>query len=389
MKKKLSFIIVFIFLLTSILLVIPIKDNLNELRINKEVEDDKPSQEELSEFYKLLEDDTYFYYNNLNDNDKEIYKTMYVSFMNFEETFYLDTTENALKEIFVAVLYDNPHIFWVKNNYSYTEYEKAIMFCPEYRHTVDQANEITNQLNDKIDEIISEVEFLPSEYEKELFIHDFVCENTEYDLNVEAFTDTAYEAILNGKAICEGYARAIQILLNAVDIDNYLIVGNAISNGKSEPHMWNVVNIDNFNYHLDATWNDSTDEDRITYFYFNVTDEYIMGDHMDLNIINNDCIHNGANYFVMENAYVSDYDGFNEHIKRSALTLKKGSNNLEFYFEDSKDFMESVNDIENDNNFFNFISTAVYQSGRNLNANEIEYYTYDTYNYLCITFKER
>lgn len=389
MKKKLSLIILFVIFFVSVALITPVKDNLNGLRINKEIEADKPSQEELSKFYELLDEDTYFYYNNLNDNDKEAYKTMYVSFMNFDESFYLDITENDLKEIFVAVLYDNPHIFWVKNNYTYTVYNNAIMFCPEYRHTTEEAELITSQLNEKIDEIVSKVELLSSEYDKELYIHDFVCENTKYDLNVGEFTDTAYEAILNGKAVCEGYSRAIQILLNAVDIDNYLIVGNGISDSKSEPHMWNIVNIDNANYHLDATWNDSGDEDRITYFYFNVTDEYILKDHTDLNIINNGCSYNTANYFVMENSYVSDYNGFNEHIKRSAVALENGSNIIDFYFENSMDYKQALNDIEHDNNFFRYISMAVYQSGRNLDANEIEYYTYDTYNYLCIIFKER
>ena len=62
---------------------------------------------------------------------------------------------------------------------------------------------------------------------------------------------------------------------------------------------------------------------------------------------------------------------------------------IEFYFNDSKDLEKALKDIEYDNNFFKYVSSTVYQSGRNLNANEIEYYTYDTYNYLCIVFKER
>lgn len=389
MKKKSGFLIALILLCVSVFLSIPLKNNISRLRLNREIEQDKPSQEELTEFYSYLEKDTYFYYNNLNDDEKDAYKTMYVALMDFEESFFLSATKSNLKDIFMAVLYDNPHIFWVKNNYIYTEYDNAIMFYPEYRHSADTAEKITNQLNKKIDEIISEVELLPSEYEKELYIHNYVCENTEYDLNSGRFTDTAYEAILNGKAVCEGYSRAIQMLLNAVDIDNYLIVGNGISDGRSEPHMWNIVNIDNANYHLDATWNDSGITDKISYFYFNVTDEYIMDDHTDLNITSNSCIYDTANYFVMENARVSKYNGFNYHIGRSAVTLKNGNNSVEFYFDNTDDFNQAVYDIETDNDFFKYISSTVYQSGRNLDAGEVEYYIIDKYNYLCIVFKER
>lgn len=387
MKKRSGFIIALVLLCVSLGLSACLNENLGEISINEAIEENKPSQEELSEFYSRLEDDTYFYYNNLNDDKKEAYITLYVSVMNFDESIYLDISEDSIEDVFTSVLFDNPHIFWVNNGYSYKEHDKGIIFSPEYRHTIEEADTITNELNKKIDEIVSEVELLSSEYEKELYIHDYVCENTAYDFDIGEFTDTAYEALLNGNAVCEGYSRAIQILLNAVDIDNYLIVGNGISEGKIEPHMWNVVNIDNANYHLDATWNDS--DEGITYFYFNVTDEYILKNHTDLNITNNGCGYNTANYFVMENLYVSDYNGFDEHTDRCALALKNGKNTIEFYFNDPDDFKEAINDIENGNDFFQFVSSTVYQSGRDLDLQEIEYYTYDTFNYLCIAFKER
>ncbi len=389
MKKKILYIFSIILCCVLVVSGSEIRSFVNEKRIDTRIKNEKPSHQEMEVFQKQIEEDTCYYYNKLNDKEKEAYMTMYISLMNFRESFYLDISKDNLKELFMAVLYDNAHIFWVKSTYTYTDYDDAVMFCPEYRHSVSEVEKLNIQLNNKIEEILSQVNLLPSEYEKELYIHNYVCENTEYVKDSESFTDTAYEALLNGIAVCEGYSRAIQILLDAADIDNYLIVGNGITDEKTEPHMWNIVKIDNINYHLDATWNDSSVTDMVSYFYFNVTDSFISKDHKDFNTSDTMCISDIANYFVMENAFVKSYNGFAEHVNRSASTLRKGNNRIEFYFTNPEDLDKAVKDIKSDNNFFNYISSAVYQSGRNLNSKEIEYYSVDKYNYLCIVLEER
>ncbi len=388
MKRKYSNIISVLLIFVIIISASPVKKLIDDFKINNKVEECRPSQQEIEMFNKQVEEDTCYYYNNLNNKEKEAYRTMYVSLMNFEESFYIDVALDDLKDLFMSVLYDNSHIFWVKSSFTYTEYDNAIMFTPEYRHTVSEAEKITKDLNKKIEEIIAPIKLLETDYKKELYIHNYVCENTDYIEKSDKYIDTAYEALLNGNALCEGYARAIQILLDAVDIDNYLIIGNGITEESVEPHMWNIVKIDGEYYHLDATWDDSSMTDMVLYFYFNVTDSFISEDHKDFNIEYTNCVSNSANYFVVENAVVESYNGFTEHIDRTADTLKKGKNNIEFYFKSSDDMLKAVRDISNDNNFFNYISSAIYKSGRNLNAKEIEYYTLDKYNYLCIVLEE-
>ena len=253
MKRKYSNIISLLLFCVIIISASPVKNLIDNININSKVEDSKPTQQEIEMFNRQVEEDTYYYYNNLNSKQKEAYRTMYISLINFDESFYIDVNVDDLKDLFMAVLYDNSHIFWVESSYTYTEYDNAIMFTPEYRHTPSEAEQITNNLNEKIEEILASVNLLNSEYEKELYIHNYVCENTEYVEKSDRFIDTAYEALLNGNALCEGYARAIQILLDAVDIDNYLIVGNGVTEGKVEAHMWNIVTLDNQNYLVDVT----------------------------------------------------------------------------------------------------------------------------------------
>lgn len=64
----------------------------------------------------------------------------------------------------------------------------------------------------------------------------------------------------SGKAgpVCEGYARAFQVLCNQLELPCVLVDGTAISylGDSPEEHMWNYVQIDGGWYAVDVTWND-------------------------------------------------------------------------------------------------------------------------------------
>ncbi len=386
MKKILIWVItlVLVFVLTG-----PIVESIETFIEQQKIEDSKPTQQEQTAFNNLLNKNTYYYYNNLNEYEKEAYVTMYSAFMSFEDSFVIEIDEENLKSVFTAVLYDNPHIFWVDNNYKYVENKKSILFLPSYRSSIEKAQQMTTQINCKIDEITEFVNTLDTDYEKELYIHDYICENTIYDESLSSLGgDSVYDSLINGRAICEGYSRATQILLDAVDIDNYLVIGDGESEGQTEPHMWNIVKIDNSNYHLDVTWDDSGVDGSIAYFYFNVNDEIIQKDHFNIIPANNFCVSNLANYYVMNNSYVNSYNGFSDHLNRSSEILKNGNNSVEFVFENLNDYKKALDDIKNDNGFFNYVSYAVKKSGRKLNPYKVTYYTIDNRNYLCVIFEK-
>jgi hypothetical protein len=121
-----------------------------------------------------------------------------------------------------------------------------------------------------------------SDLEKELAIHGYVVKNTAYDFDnyinerVPDDSYTAYGTLINGKAVCQGYADTMKLLLNLAGIEAQVVVGYA-----KEPHAWNLVKIDGQYYHLDATWDDPVPDDgnNVRYSYFNVSDEQISKNH--------------------------------------------------------------------------------------------------------------
>ncbi len=391
MKKKSIILIILAAILSFTLSSSFFESLLNGIEKSISINSSKPTAQEISEFQSYVADDTYYYYNKLSAEEKEAYEVMYTSVMSFDEAFTMEIPYAELKDVFLAVLYDNPHIFWIDFNYEYTSNENTLDFYPKYTMTKAEAEDMTNKLDKKIDEIVSNIDVSLSDYEKELYIHDYVCENTVYDESTyNNDGHTAYSSLINGKSICEGYSRAVQMLLNEVDVDNYLVVGNGVDEEGEEPHMWNIVTLDGENYHLDATWNDTSGDGEIYYYYyFNVTDKYITRDHTDISPNSNYCTSMKYNYFVAENMYVKSFNGFNEHIERSVDVLRQGENTVEFVFENTEDYKKAVKIVKNDNRFFNYVSECIAKSGRKLDKYQIEYIVYDEENHLSVVFVEK
>lgn len=89
-------------------------------------------------------------------------------------------------------------------------------------------------------------------------IHDFLVDNVEYDQNSQATgTYTIYGALVEKKCVCDGYTRAFKYITDSVGIKCIIMQGTATNTqGKTEKHAWNAVNIGGKWYLLDVTWDD-------------------------------------------------------------------------------------------------------------------------------------
>ena len=115
-----------------------------------------------------------------------------------------------------------------------------------------------------------------TDYEKELAVHDWICENIKYnDEQLAAmpaalkYADNPYGALKYRRAICLGYATTFRMFLNMLRIENRLI---HVNDENGNEHSWNLVKIGDSWYHADSTW-DASVKDTTPYFYFNMTDD--------------------------------------------------------------------------------------------------------------------
>ncbi len=122
-----------------------------------------------------------------------------------------------------------------------------------------------------------------SDFEKEIILHDYLVMHTQYDsvslvnLISSDYCHSAYGALVLGKAVCDGYAKALEIMLNMVGVECTMVTGISYNyEGRPIGHAWNIVKIDGKYYHLDATGNDlDGKKGEISHKYFNLSDKQI------------------------------------------------------------------------------------------------------------------
>ena len=70
---------------------------------------------------------------------------------------------------------------------------------------------------------------------------------------------TAYGILLEGYGVCEGYAKTMSRLLDAVGIPNLFVPGDWMKGGNAYGHAWNYVLMPNGSWYLlDSTYNDAS-----------------------------------------------------------------------------------------------------------------------------------
>ncbi|QTD41024.1 transglutaminase domain-containing protein [Sporosarcina sp. Te-1] len=114
-------------------------------------------------------------------------------------------------------------------------------------------------------------------------IHDYLVMHVAYDYenlknnSLPSDSYTAYGALVKKSAVCEGYTKAAQLLLDRLGIENRFVIGSA----GGELHSWNAVKLDDTWYFMDITWDDPVPDKPgfIQYAYFLVTTEQLRTDH--------------------------------------------------------------------------------------------------------------
>lgn len=156
-----------------------------------------------------------------------------------------------------------------------------------------------------------------TDYEKELAIHDYIVSNCEYGYtqNADEYAYRAYGALVQGKAVCNGYAEAMALLLKCAGICSDIVTGTA----GGELHAWNIINLDGSWYQIDATWDDPLPDrgDFSGHMYFNVTDEIMADTHTWQKNPDMECTSWEYNYYN-QNDLICDYEGFKERLSKVA-----------------------------------------------------------------------
>lgn len=116
-------------------------------------------------------------------------------------------------------------------------------------------------------------------YDKVKAIHDYLVNTITYR-NTGSRGHSAVGALLDGLAVCDGYAEAFDLMCYLSNIPCIQVGGTAFSSGGAESHLWNKVYLDGAWYNVDVTWDDPVSSVPVlSYDYFLVSDAQLARDH--------------------------------------------------------------------------------------------------------------
>jgi transglutaminase/protease-like cytokinesis protein 3 len=172
-----------------------------------------------------------------------------------------------------SYIYDNPEAFYLNVNKMYLNIETTTKRNKTtYNVFINQGKE-ANYLADgyysktDVDQAMGQIEQAKNQilaqktgntYKDIKMVHDYLVDHIEYDSSISADDIyNLYGALVRGKSVCEGYAKAFKYLMDQLDIPCVIVIGKGTnSSGKTENHAWNYVELNQTWYAIDSTWDD-------------------------------------------------------------------------------------------------------------------------------------
>ncbi len=262
-------------------------------------------------------------YSMLPEEEQELYLEIRDALVQFQEDVKLSSCDKEeISHVFQCVLNDHPEIFYVEG-YTYTEYTlgdilRKITFTGSYRYNQEEIAVKQKGIDTYVNQCLAGMPEGADEYTKVKYIYEYLIYHTEYDAMVED-NQNICSVFIEGRSVCQGYAKATQYLLNKVGVFSTMVLGRVAG---GEGHAWNLVRIDGQYYYVDTTWGDASyqavgsaesyPEEKIptiNYDYLCVPTEQMNLTHTLDNVVElPECTSMEANYYVREGFYFTDWN---------------------------------------------------------------------------------
>ncbi len=166
--------------------------------------------------------------------------------------------------------------------YTFTVYLNVSSFWNDR----DENQRKIDELEKKVNEIVDLAKEYKTDWEKALFVYEYISQNTYYDYDSlerinnmthtpdDFLIHTPYGCLVNGRAVCDGYAGAYSMILKRLGIECFSVYNLT--------HAWNCAKIDGEYSYFDVTFDDiDSDEvnDMMTYKYFGITKKEASFNH--------------------------------------------------------------------------------------------------------------
>ncbi|MDR3314345.1 MAG: hypothetical protein LBS96_07815 [Oscillospiraceae bacterium] len=321
------------------------------------------------------------HYKALAEDEKQAYDAILTALPEFPERIEIPRLgENGISNVYYALLRDHPLLFHLSSESMTKTSGGKTWFCPAYRMNRAEYEKHCKELEAVCASIAVTIPEDATQFETELALHDALVGLCDYSYTGSADENTAYGALVLGKAACEGYSRALVLLLDQQGIDCCIITGDATnSTGETSKHAWNKVRIDGAWYQVDSTWNDPVGADGGSprsplHSYFNLTDAE-MGLTHALTPDDMPCTATKANYFAVKGLLFRQIDRDAEAVLAQTLAeaVDAGAELLEFRCETRAAYDAAVERLFEDQRIYRILSNADIASRRKISSQRVSF----------------
>ena len=302
------------------------------------------------------------HYYQLTEDEQTLYIAILDSWTNNDDIFSVQNVDSDLfrehfPHVVDAVYHDRPECFRFTRGYKL----KSTIYKGDNNDTVtvtwykDFYRNVPLIVESKLDDAISEILAAASEgaddYERVRIVHDCLVDRISYDYSslsdggeLTQWRNTVYSALVEGSAVCGGYARAFQLILNRLGIPCTIVSGF----GEKEYHAWSLATLDGENYLFDVTWDDP--KDAPTYKYFALTTEEMQKNHTpNTDFSYPTCTATACNYYVREGLLLETYSL--DEADRIISDQNTGAAAAVLKFNSRAEFDRAVKDLITDKNW--------------------------------------
>ena len=215
-------------------------------------------------------------YQQLNLREQKLYTALYNGIEAHKDKIKLPGmfSEDEYKRIYLLVAEQEPQFFYLDTIFETAE----IMNEANMRYQIDAENarQMEIEMNIAADKILQNAS--GDDLSRLLAIHDGIARHCEYTEG--EYASEAYGCLVQGKAKCEGYAKAFLYVARRAGMKVMNVTGK---DSRGENHVWNIAEADGTYVQIDVTWDDDQRyEGKVVHACFAIPDTFFADHTPDL-----------------------------------------------------------------------------------------------------------